>query len=346
MINIAKIQDSIKGLVGWKQPINPDFAIVDAENQSTSSGQYYQDVSNLITIEGIKACMNYKSATDGQVNDYLRDVVSASVGRLMNQIFGDHDLLENRPLYRYEFDFKTPITNGSSFVGYEVNVVKDKSVVTVINDISLTFNGVTDVEILLFHSSNKQPVQRKTITTVANDTVNEVLNWRLENTNGTYYVGYLQDGLTAQAINRNYNLASVISSYNCSYWDSVKVDNITSAELFDVNNTENVSETWGLNFDVSAYRDYTDVAINNRDKFIYAMQLQVANNVLDLMAHSIRSNRTELINYNSVLAELNGTLNNPNYPNVIGVVSKLSEEVKRLYDVFKYKPLVTKNTLI
>jgi len=40
MINITKIQTALSGLVGFKQPYNPDYAIVDSTNQASSSGYY------------------------------------------------------------------------------------------------------------------------------------------------------------------------------------------------------------------------------------------------------------------------------------------------------------------
>lgn len=345
MVRIEQIQESLKGLVGWKQPINPDFAIVDAENQNTLSGQYFQSISNLVTIENIKACQNYVGISDIQFNELLRGAVDGAVLKLMNSVFGDKDLIENKLLYNYTYDFTKPISNDVAFVGYEIDVVRQKDITNVINSISLTFNGVQDVKLLLFNSNNKQPVSEVTISTLENDQVSINTTWNMPFKGGKYYLGYLTSGLIHEALDRDYENSNIITCFNCSYFNPISVKGHDSEVLFDVNDITNESKTWGINLDVSSYKDYTTIVEANKDKFVYALQLQVANDMLDLMAHSVRSNRVELINYNSVLAELNGTLNNPNYPNVIGIVSKLTEEVKRLKEVFKPAVKITKETL-
>jgi len=43
MIDVAKIQDSLIGLIGFKQPFNPDYAIVDSDNQLSKSGYFVTD---------------------------------------------------------------------------------------------------------------------------------------------------------------------------------------------------------------------------------------------------------------------------------------------------------------
>ena len=43
MINVTKIQNSLIGLIGFKQPFNPDYAVVDSNNLLSSSGYFVTD---------------------------------------------------------------------------------------------------------------------------------------------------------------------------------------------------------------------------------------------------------------------------------------------------------------
>ena len=56
MIRIKDIQDAFKGLVGWRQPANPAFAI-DPSLEESASGLYFQDAHPMLTLENMAAVM-------------------------------------------------------------------------------------------------------------------------------------------------------------------------------------------------------------------------------------------------------------------------------------------------
>lgn len=349
MVDVKSIQTAFDGLVGWKQPIIPDYAIVDTANQASSSGQYFQGVSNLVTIQNIKVTQSFVDITDEQFNDKLRELSSNAILKLVNAVFYEDDLLENRLLYVNEYDWTNPIENNSDFVGFQIDVCKNKDLTSILNRVFASFDGVDNVKLLLFHSSKREPIANITIETKANDEVVSELDWRIPYTNGisggTYYVGYLTSGLTAKAYDRNYELANNIACFNLSHFQPIKVSGWDSETLFDVNDVENVSESFGLNFDVSGFKDYTSVVLNNKRRFIYAYQLMVAAEVMDLLINSVRSDRTERISKGNVLLELNGNLNNPDLPRVVGINNKLKEELDELKKAIIPENKIIKQTL-
>ena len=88
MFDVTKIQTGLEGLVGIRQPLNPEFAILDAANIASRSGRYLDDIANYKTEYAIDT-MDYKDATDSQVNDTFREIQSSATSSVCQQVFGD-----------------------------------------------------------------------------------------------------------------------------------------------------------------------------------------------------------------------------------------------------------------
>ena len=76
MVNINKIQTALLGLVGFNQPYNPDYAIVDIDNIASESGYFATD-NPYAKIEFIK---------DNQ--DYF-DISNEEILKVVKRKFGD-----------------------------------------------------------------------------------------------------------------------------------------------------------------------------------------------------------------------------------------------------------------
>lgn len=343
--------DSFVGLIGWKQ--GTLSLVLDAANLTTSTGRYYEDFSSLITTDDIYHAwpdfdINDDTATQTtKFNQYLKDKVNESINQVFNSVFGQtNDLIENGFLFPYEFDFNSTLPNGTDFVGYEINIAKDKNYTTRINNVKATFDADGTVKVLLFQSSKKDPVQSQDVTVVQNDTVTLELNWDLPFDNsGKYYFGYLTDSLVPKAYNRNYEVANVRDSFTCSYWDEIKVTGHNTETLFDVNDITNVSDTYGINFDISTYKDWTEIAINNKTKFVDLIGMQVAVNILDLFINNNRSNFRERMTKSDALIALEGNSNPDLGLFTQGLRTRLQEEVKSLRRLFVDQPIIERGTL-
>lgn len=348
MIRLTEI-DSLLGLVGFRQSTLTGYAtLMDAGNIASTSGLFVNDVSGLITSKNIKNSQEDIAITDENFNTFIDNRQKSSFINLLKAVFSDDDLIENRVLFRFESDFTNPLTNATDFVGYEIDVAKAKDINVIINKIILTFDAIDTVKILLFHSSMDESQDSKEVTTVANSDVHTALNWNLPAANsivgGKFYVGYLRSGLSASAHNRDYESANSQIHYNCLGILPMRVSGWDAETLFDVNDVEYSDETWGMNFDISSFKDFTSFVVENKDRFARGLQLQIAADLLNLMATTTRSNRDERIIKTEALIDLNGTRNIENIADSVGVIKQLADEIDRLKKMFG-DPAIQINTM-
>jgi hypothetical protein len=330
MVDITSINTSFSGLVGWKQPANPDYAIVEEELLLSSSGQFFQDMSNLVTVENIKENQPYPTIADDDFNLLLTDLSKSALTKVMASLFYDGDVISNKVLFAEPNDWQHPINNSGDFVGFKIDTCKSKKFSAKINSISLSFDANQPVKVLLFHTSKLAPLKTVTIAALANTEVTVSVDWLLPLQSGEYYIGYLTSGLTGRALDRLLRSSFCMSNYNVIEFESIKVSGHNVETLFDINTVTNVSSAFGINVDVSEYLDYTSIAIANKQRLTNAWIMQLSADVLDLIVHSTRSNDNERINRASAAYELNGTMNNPELPKMIGIANKLKAEIAAL----------------
>jgi hypothetical protein len=337
MLNINEIRTNLFGVVGLRQPYNPEYAILTAANIASSSGMFFDQFSSYITVENIKETQPYADITDENFNLWLTDKIKDSISRGLNQCFNEEDLIENRLLFDNSIRkvSSDEIDNDGDFVGYEIEVCKLKDVKAVINKIIAEFSGAGDVKILLFNDNLDATLQDETITINATN-VQSVVDWDLVYANsvagGRFYIGYLTNGLTPKAYNRNFNSANSQNSFNMMGIQPIKVSGWNAETLFDINDIEYVPETFGLNFDLSSYRDWTSIAVNDKNKFKDVIGYQFAVDIIGMMYASTRTNGIERLQKGNLLIELQGGFVNDELPVVIGVQTKLKnaiEEVKK-----------------
>lgn len=337
MLNISEIRTNLFGVVGLRQPYNPEYKILTAANIESSSGMYFDQFSSYVTVENIKETQSYADIIDADFNTWLTDKIKDSISRGINQCFNESDLIENRLLFDNSIRKVSSdlITNDGDFVGYEIEVCKQKDIKGIINKIITEFSGSGNVKILLFNDNLDAALQTETITINATN-VQTVVDWDLVYANsvagGKFYVGYLTSGLSPEAYNRNFNSANRQNSFNMMGIQPIKVSGWNLETLFDINDVEYVSETFGLNFDISSYRDWTSIAVNDKNKFKDVIGYQFAADIIGMMYASTRTNGIERLQKGNLLIELQGGFVNDELPIVIGVQTKLKkaiEEVKK-----------------
>lgn len=349
MIDISTIKTAMLGVNGWKQSLLSGAPVVDATNLATSSGAYYNsDFSNLVTVDNVVNTYETTGLTDEQVNTLLTEIVDSASTKVLNAVFSDDDFIQNNILFPYEYDFTHTLTNDTSFVGYEITTPKAKDILNIINSLSLTFNDVDTVKILLFHSSKKDPVKEVEVTTVQDDeTKQELTDWYLSYTNsikgGKWYVGYLRSGLTALAYDRDYESANIMNGFYCVGFNSIQVLGHNTETLFDVNDIEYTSETYGMNFDISTFKHYDSIITENKNRFSKALGLQVAANALDMIINNNRSNDIERSLRTNAVLQLEGFERDG--VKTIGILKKLDQEIENLKNTFLGMPKIQINTL-
>ena len=114
MINATKISTSLLGIVGFRQPYNPIYAIVDAPNLLSSSGYFVND-NHYAKVEFIKDNQDYQEISDANFNELLRNMQKASISNICNQVFSDFDFIDRNLLFKNASN-KTEFRNFTNWI--------------------------------------------------------------------------------------------------------------------------------------------------------------------------------------------------------------------------------------
>lgn len=298
MFNVNKIS-GIVGIVGFQNPANPNYAIIDAQNQASTSGRYVTD-NAFCKVEYIVDNYSYKDATDVDINNYLRRAQESAIKQVFDKVFNEPDFNDQQLVYQNAGNKVDIETLPDGFIGFEIEVCKDKALVFEITRCILEFDvtsGAQDITLILWNSASKLPLQMETVT-VSSDLQEVELNWRLDNTDltykGKYYLGYLTQGLNIKPYKRNYESSNIISVV-----DGLAIEEVTVTyhsnpfEIFNLLSVEGTSINSGLNPDISVFDDYTALIMANKQLFAPAIEKQLIINLLQDIISSPRWNNNQ-----------------------------------------------------
>ena len=344
MFNKTKITDNLIGLVGWKQSINPDYPTIDETNLTSNSGRVFNS-NSFIKLELIKDTSDYPDATDDQFNAELLELQKTAITNVIDHTFNKSDYIDRQLLYQFSNNKTQVDTLPSGFVGYRIYQSLDKTQAFEITRCLLEFKNVnSDITLLLYNTAKTEPIYTKTVT-VTSEQQDVTLNWRCDNTDsfykGEYFFGYLTNGVTLQPIKRDWENSNVQSVITGLDFENIYVEYTPNTnEIFDLDDIDTAQECWGLNPDITVFNDYTDLIIQNKFLFSYAIELQGQIKVLEQYLSSIRNNLNQRLadNYeNKIIIELDG-LNNENIRKLglkqilIKEISMIKEEIRKLQD--------------
>lgn len=333
MFDVSKIKNSLSGLVGFKQPFNPDYAIVNANNLLSESG-YYVNSNPFAKIEYIKDCQDYAKISNEDFNIVLSDIIENSAVNVVNQVFSESSYIDRQVLYKYAYNkFETnPLPNG--FVGYRIEVDDTKSIAFKITRVLLDFEGTGTIKLLLFNSAKLNPIREQEVT-ITTDHQEVVLDWVLNDTDtiykGDYFLGYIKgDTTTVVPYKRGYKNSEIMSYITHLNIEEIFVPNHSTETLFDISKSYSYNESSGLNPDITVFDDFTDLIIQNRFLFARAIFLSAVINCLQIYISSLRSNRNERQAeelYKKILIEIEGTRGGDNIISVKGLRPQLISEI-------------------
>ena len=339
MIRVSEIQDNFYGagktVVGLRQPLTPAYAVLDAVNTYSLSGQYYD--SGLVNAKNIHDMQEYPDISDNDFNTLLSQLIKESYINALNLAFSGNDRIEGGLLFKNVKYNKNPIDLPAGFVGLELNVLQNQNATVTINNIITEFEGSGTITLYLFSSEKKTPLQSKTLTITDSTTTVTALNWNLtehKNVGGNYFIGYLTSGLSLKPFSRDAGNSYFRTNYQNLSARNIKVDNITTAEVFDIEDIEYQNETYGLNLDITVQTDYTDYIIDNKLSLIDLLRYQFQADVLRLFISSTRSNDDERLIMKRSVRELEGVLTEQGGVYSQGILRKLENEAKKVYKAY------------
>ena len=323
------------GIVGLKQPYNPDFAILDIENTQSRSGLFVTD-NSFAKIEYLKATQDYDDITDDDFNQVLKDMQKSSIINVCSQVFSDSDYVDRNLIYKYAGNKTETDTLPSGFIGYKICVSDEKNVAFKITRVLLDFDSNEEITLMLFNTAKKEPIQTQVIT-IDSDHKEVVLNWVVDNSEttykGDYYIGYLSADLDLKPFKRDYENSNIANNITYLDIEKVKVSNHNTNVLFDLTKVEQLEECSGLNLDITVYEDYTDLIVQNEFVFARAIYLDFIINFLHSYLTSLRSNRNERLSETVVsraLIEIEGTKGDDSPVVVKGLRPQFLREISQI----------------
>lgn len=367
MINPVLLSQRLTGLVGFRQPYNPSYQVLDAGNQVSRSGYYITD-NPFVKIESIKDSQDYRDIADADFNTWLRNKLSTSIVNVANTVFNESDYIDRQLIYRHalnKFDLNAGVNTyqlPAGFLNYWLKPSGEKDIAFKINRVFLEFDGTGDITLYLFNTANlRVPLQSKTVN-INNEPLKEVaLDWTCDNAaqgkgyKGDYYLGYFSAGMTLQPFKREYREAIIMS--NIAELDYIRANFPTFTQLsdpFDLMKFSTYIPYNGVNPDITVYEDYTDLIIQNEKLFARAIQLDCQISLLSETVASVRSNRTERISNQyvaQIMAQIEGETGEGNVkvkglrPQLYGAIGSIRKELRKLQDGYSDRYQVTVQTL-
>lgn len=317
MYDISQIKTNLSGVVGWRQPLETEFTIIDAPNLISSSGLIFQDFHSLVTVGNLKNVIP-ESLSDADFNTFILDMQKGAIGKVVQNVFQKKKpqtkaLLDKLRLFDQANIMDDPISNNGFWVGYEINLNKNNNLKVVIDAIGSEFDGIkTGLTIYLFHSSQKTAIKTFSLDTIKDDSkFDDLTGFDLDYISyvgGTYYIGYKQDDLgVVQALNRGWVSSNQQNKPKHFTVRPIRIENYTGIELFDIDDIEIASETHGLNLEFTTTIDLTNLISDQKQIFANLIGMQMAADVLEKIYNSTRTNAIKKETRDLALFELKGT---------------------------------------
>ena len=328
MVDKSTLISSLYGNVGSRQPLGSTVPTLDTANKTSRFGYYVTD-NPFVKLEALLDTQDYSSINATDFNALLKQIQERSISDVVNAVFIDSDFIERKMLY----DFANNKINYNQLLGFcgkKIKISDTPNIAFEISRVICEFNGTGSLKLLLFNSGKSTPIYTKTVTITSSYQVVE-LDWVLNDTvvnKGDYYIGYIASP-SLKPYDRNFELSNLKNVYTHLNIQNIQVSSHTTETLFDLNQIEYTSIDCGLNLDITVYKDYTRLIIENESLFSSVICNQFACNIINYYPSTIRSNINERLSL-EFLSRAMVYLNGQTEPNIIGLTQTVGNEIKLL----------------
>ena len=330
MFNALKIQNALYGVVGVRQPLNDAYAILDSNN-TTSRSNLYADSNSAIKVELLYDNQDFKGLSDVEFNTNVANLQKDAIVSVANNVFDKPDYIDRQVLFTGVQNKVNTESLPDGLVAFKIEVSPEKNVAFEIKRVLLDFNGTGDFKLMLFNTSNATPIEEEVISITSTNQVIE-LNWKIDNSGdtykGDYYLGYLSTGLGALTpFKRDFSDSNIMSSVTYLEINKVLFSNHSTETLPDLRLESGLSESIGLNPDITVYEDYTDLIVQNESILARAILLEFQIKWIEVYMTSIRSNSNERQSYQHYLKIIAG---DNTFQSVEGLRPELHRELRQV----------------
>lgn len=340
MYDITQVTECLNGLIGFRTTKDIEDNDLTPELLESGSGMYWEDAHPLITVENL--C--YIKPEEQSFNTWAKEKVDASVKKLFSSLVEQKlnkksikSLLASAQMYLGVANRHNKEVKQGRFVGFMIEPKRHNGMVLDFKKIGTQFSETnTELTLYVYNTSQIEPVTTiKLNTGTANSFAWHESQLSIAYESQTYdkgsiwYIGYYEDDLQGQAINKD-NIS--FKKGPCSYCSPSVYENflawsqyinITPIEvlpsdieddrsLFDIEKVGYVYEnkTFGLNLSMVIRCDLTNLICQQRNIFTKALSQQFVVDILKEMANSTRLNRVEQMADQKAMFQLKTSANN------------------------------------
>ncbi|MEL4307426.1 hypothetical protein [Joostella sp. CR20] len=93
-MTLVELRDMLINRIGWKQPTDSVYT-VDASNQVSESGLYFQDEHACVSLDNIYYAMEIENANEAQFNEKLSDLKRQAIILVLTDVFRFSNVRDN-----------------------------------------------------------------------------------------------------------------------------------------------------------------------------------------------------------------------------------------------------------
>jgi len=340
--NVTAVMAALMNRRRWRQPTRADFPFTLAGTNiwpANSVNPVFESIHKIVSPYNIWAVQEDKDIDVAGFNAYLTNLQADVVLKCLSSVFNKKEFLEKKLMFE-RFGRQDYINlNTGVFVGVRILPAKLFDVSVQIDNVALKFDADVIFNLYLFHDSQPGvPVKTISVTAVANEqtviNLGHVLSYAGSgNKSGVYYLGYFQDDLGAV-----HGINEIIENFNPMFnFGCVPIELNKVGSGIDVNQVSFTIKTHGFNVQLSAFRDYTQLIVDNAYLFDNLIGLQMAADVIEMIQNNTRSNKDQRITgelTKMLYTDLNHAGPTEESPFSAGLKSKITNEVYRVKHEF------------
>lgn len=338
---------------GWTQP-SATFPLTLAGDVITNDSglPYNRDHAACSPITLWKA-QEDSAINTANFNEYLLGLQAAVIMDALNGIFMMPQIIE-KPRSIFSKNFRTaykPIPNTGDFCGWQINVAEGDYAVK-IDAVALIMSGACAVTLYLYNDVVAAPLWTQVITVpaAASQVVVNIDNLILHYSDdthktGTFFFGYYQDEIAAQNVTALDVYLDSFNSYNMLGYQCFQAVSDYAAKTFVRSMYQTNYRTFGLNLEISSYRDFSNTIVRNASQFDRLLGMCMTAKCITEVMTSNRTSGGQLMNeqqMDMLFKTLEGSIQNPNtrtefavnIPYRTGLKNKIEREMWRMTQTF------------
>lgn len=341
--DITRVLQVLKPRLGWRNPTIEGFTgKLDNASKESTSGRYFDEFHAVVSAANVWWLQPDPKISDANFNAKLAEMEEAAILAALGGVFNAAQPVDSSSMLweRIENSAFDARGNQGHFVGWRLRIAAGYT--GQIHSLSLFFNAAATFNVYLYADLKKAPLKTQSVTTIAEDQVIVPLtDWTItaQSTtgNGTlFYLGYFEND-TAGAKPMEFTFCQ--SCFKAIGAEAVSCD-VVAPGVFSREMVSYSYETYGLNLELSTYRDLTSKVVASAHVFDELVGLHMAARVIEDAVYSVRSDQIQRIlggNLPTLLADLNRAITTDEQPWVIGIRARIRKETARIQAHFQEK---------